>query len=326
MPVLVVQTGHVGRPPAPFSVGTAGEQEFTKRAGAACARLLNRDGWTVRIIEADPGYPNPATIGGDKSAYKGDAFVAIHCDGSTNPDRNGASWGYREAGRGFAADIKSAYLLRTGREATWCEPDNYTTNLSGYYGLGMAANVGNTRAVIMECGFLTNPQDRDMLLAPTGPDDVALAIGDALGMHLQETTIMGDMDWGDMLNPTSVAVEHYPLSAAVSIRGAYDWGGSNGAALNTANSKLTALGPPVARIEAKVDQLLALHGGTASFEDAMAKIGAASAEAASHAAVAALQAEFLPAVREVLREELGADNEEQAAAVISRIADKLRAA
>lgn len=183
--VLVVQMGHVGRPRFAgdrASVGTAGEQDFTKRAAASCQRLLSRNGWTVRVINADPGYPNPTTLGGNPEYYRGDAFVAIHCDGSENTARDGASFGYRDGGRGFAQDIKGAYLLRTGREAAWLEPDNYTTNLSQYYGTGLATSVGNTRAVIMECGFLTNPVDRDMLLAPTGPDNVAYAIGDALGI------------------------------------------------------------------------------------------------------------------------------------------------
>lgn len=184
MPVLVVQMGHVGRPPCPGSQGTAGEQDFTQRAGQACARLLNREGWVVKVIDADPNYSAVPQLGGNPAYYRGDAYVAIHCDGSTNPDRDGASWGYRAVAAGFAADIKSNYLRRTGRPASWCEPDNYTANLAQYYGLGLAASVGNTRAVIMECGFLTNPNDRAMLLDPSGPDNVALAIGDALGMTL----------------------------------------------------------------------------------------------------------------------------------------------
>jgi len=197
MPVLVVQMGHVGRPPCPGSVGTAGEQDFTTRAGAACVRLLNQGGWIVRVIDADPNYSAVPKLGGNPDYYRGDAFVAIHCDGSTNPARDGASFGYRTGGNTFAQTIKAAYLRRTGRPASWLEPDNYTTNLAQYYGTGIATSVGNTRAVIFETGFLTNPTDRAMLLAPSGPDNVALAIGDALGIA---QPVEDDMDWEDRIS------------------------------------------------------------------------------------------------------------------------------
>lgn len=188
MPVLVVQMGHVGRPPRPGSVGTAGEQAFARRAADACFQLLhNQGGWRVTVIDADPNYETHRTLGGDPNAYRGDAFVAIHCDGSTNPLRDGASFGYRtDQGDAFAQAIKAAYLRRTGRPASWLEADNYTANLSSYYGTGLAGSVGNRRAVIFEAGFLTNTTDRAMLTGPDGPALVALAIGDVLGITQED--------------------------------------------------------------------------------------------------------------------------------------------
>jgi hypothetical protein len=187
MPVLVVQMGHVGRPPRPGSVGTTGEQQYTRRAAIACLDLLARDGWSVQVIDADPSYETHRQLGGLPSSYRGDAFVAMHCDGSTNPSRNGASYGYRTPeGDEFAQAIKAAYLVATGREESWLEPDNYTANLSGYYGTGLAASMGNRRAVIFEAGFLTNPEDRELLTSSEGPRLAALAIGSALGLPTLE--------------------------------------------------------------------------------------------------------------------------------------------
>lgn len=205
---LVIQMGHVGRPPCPGSSGTAGEQDFTQRAGQACARLLNRDGWVVRVIDADPNYSAHPQLGGNPDYYRGDAFVAVHADGSTDTARDGASFGYRnDPGRDLAERIKAAYLRRTGRPEIWPEPDNYTDALHYYYGTGVAINVGSPRAVIMECGFLTNDTDRAMLLAPSGPDNVALAIGEALGIGEDP----------DMVAPTArenaIAVLDAPLDA-----------------------------------------------------------------------------------------------------------------
>jgi hypothetical protein len=154
------------------STGTSGEQAYATSVANACVNLLHgRGGWTVRRILADDSL----------SRYAGDAFVAIHCDGSTSASARGASIGYRNAaGQRFGQAWKRFYLLRgwTGG----FRPDNYTPALAGYYGTGNALSQGNSRAFIAECGFMTNAQDRALLTAAGGPTRVALAIGDALGI------------------------------------------------------------------------------------------------------------------------------------------------
>lgn len=169
MPILVVQMGHVGRTSG--ATGAPGEQAFTQTVGNACSALLNRGGWQVRLIPADP----------PSSYYRGDAFVAVHADGNNNPDVSGCSVGYRNsAGQGLAHAWRDAYIRRGGPKV-W-HPDNYTTNLGQYYGTGTAVAQGNSRACIIECGTITNPADRALMTGPGGPERVALAIGEALGL------------------------------------------------------------------------------------------------------------------------------------------------
>lgn len=189
---LVVQMGHVGRPPNPGSRGTAGEQDFTKAAGGACYRLLNgRGGWQIRLVPADPA----------AAQYRGDAFVAIHCDGSTDPRSRGASLGHQTAdGRALAHAVRTAYDRR-GWTGGW-KPDNYTAALAGYYGVRDARTAGNTRAFIFETGTLTNPQDRDLMLGPGGHERVALAIGDALGIPVQEDDVSAQEVWDHPITDT----------------------------------------------------------------------------------------------------------------------------
>jgi hypothetical protein len=169
MPTLVVQLGHCYRRTG--ATGTTGEQEYATKVGNACRALLHgRGGWSVRVILAD----DPA------SSYVGDAFFAIHCDGSTSPAARGASVGYRTPeGQAAAQAWKRAYAARG-----WpgFRPDNYTAALQGYYGTGTAVSRGTRRAAILECGFRTNAQDRALLDGPGGPERVALSIGDALGI------------------------------------------------------------------------------------------------------------------------------------------------
>ena len=145
MPLLVLQRGHVPRTTG--ATGTAGEQAMAISVSQHVARLV-RPGWAVRLIDADE----------PDNRYRGDAFVAVHGDGSTNSTANGASVGYRNPeGNALAQVWKDAYAKAfpgTFRK------DNYTTALAGYYGVRRAVGVGNKRACVIEVGFMTNPAER----------------------------------------------------------------------------------------------------------------------------------------------------------------------
>lgn len=167
---LIVQMGHCYRTTG--ATGTNGEQQFATQVGAAAVRLLDgKNGWRVRAVLADIPV----------SQYGGDAFVAVHCDGSTSATAHGASVGYQNnEGRAVALAWKRAYAARGWSRGF--RADNYTPSLGGYYGVRNARSAGNQRAFIVECGFLTNPADRALLTGAGGPERVALAIGDALGI------------------------------------------------------------------------------------------------------------------------------------------------
>lgn len=168
MPELIVQMGHCYRTTG--ATGTDGEQNYATKVADACQRLLHgKGGWVV----------NPTLA--DENDYRGDAFVAIHCDGSVSQSARGASIGYRTPeGQAFGQAWKRAYAAR-GWPGGF-RPDNYTAALQGYYGVRNAVSAGTRRAFIAECGFLTNQQDRTALTTGLGVERVALAIGDALGI------------------------------------------------------------------------------------------------------------------------------------------------
>lgn len=162
MPVLVVQQGHVPRTRG--ATGGPYEQQVARAVGALIASMV-RPPWTVRLIDADE----------PTSRYAGDAFVSLHCDASSNPSVRGASVGYRTVqGAALAAAWKAAYAA-----AGWpgsFRRDNYTPALAGYYGTGQAVKARNPRAVIVEQGFTTNPDERDWLLTPDGQRASARAV------------------------------------------------------------------------------------------------------------------------------------------------------
>ena len=150
MPLLVVQRGHVPRTTG--ATGTAGEQATVTAIAAEIQRLKPAD-WSLRVINADEPY----------NSYRGDAFIALHCDGGA-PGSRGASVGYKTAeGNALAQRWKAAYAAQ-GFPGGW-RNDNYTTNLSGYYGFSRCLDVGNRACIVVEHGFLTNSQDKAWIQA-----------------------------------------------------------------------------------------------------------------------------------------------------------------
>jgi N-acetylmuramoyl-L-alanine amidase len=172
MALIVIQRGHCYRTSG--STGTGGvdgdptEQEWATAAAEACRVNLEALGHTVRIINADVA----------DADYRGDGFVALHCDGSDNPTARGASVGYQTYdGQRFAQAWKTCYA-EAGWTGGW-RADNYTDGLAGHYGVRTAVEQGNNFAFIAEAGFLTSPAD-EALLWPDGPARFAAALAAAV--------------------------------------------------------------------------------------------------------------------------------------------------
>lgn len=178
---LVVQRGHYGRTTG--STGAPGEQQLGARIAQRITELAP-DGVKVRVIDADE----------PRSRYAGDVFVALHADSSSSPSARGASVGYQTPeGRELASRWKACYLGR-GWPGSF-RADNYTANLSRYYGVRIAVATGNRRAVILEHGFLSNPAEKRWMTSQEGVDAAAAAVLEAVtGRRLIDRTPEPDED------------------------------------------------------------------------------------------------------------------------------------
>jgi len=160
---VVIQRGHVPRTTG--ATGAPGEQAFAIDTADRLARHLAAAGFEPHIINADVA----------DSEYRGGVFVAIHYDSSTSPSAHGASVGYQTPeGKVLADAWKKLY-----QAAGWTRGfrgDNYTAKLAGYYGVKHAVAQGNRRAIIVESGFHSNPEDAALLKAPAGPERVAVSV------------------------------------------------------------------------------------------------------------------------------------------------------
>lgn len=140
------------------SGGGKTEWEVNYEIAQLTKNLLEEEGITVEIL--------PATV---PERYWADVFVAIHADGSENSAKRGFKAATPRRDLTGNADellisIENAYQAATGFE----KDPNVTRNMRGYYAFGWwrynHAVHPMTTSVILETGFLTNAQDRTIIV------------------------------------------------------------------------------------------------------------------------------------------------------------------
>jgi N-acetylmuramoyl-L-alanine amidase len=162
MPSILVQKGHAAprEPGFETATGATGEQAVVTLIAKELERAFAADDrFTVRVI---PGkVPTDIRSG----AYAVDAFIALHCDGSTDKKRRGWGIGYPSG----AVNKKLADLV--GKEIARIHPsdrirDNYTSDMSGYYAYSRVPTPGPE--ILIEHGFVSSPEEREWLTKNAG--------------------------------------------------------------------------------------------------------------------------------------------------------------
>jgi hypothetical protein len=135
------------------------EVEVNLKIAQETAKILKKQGYQVEIL--------PATV---PKAYWADVFIAIHADGNTNRKINGfkvsGPWNdYTGRASTLSEDIKTEYL-----KATRMTDDtvNISPNMGEYYAFSWNRFDHSihpmTVASIVETGYLTNAQDRRVIV------------------------------------------------------------------------------------------------------------------------------------------------------------------
>ncbi len=162
---VLIGAGHEGRPQScpqfpqhKCNLGTPGERELTPVVADEATRILRAYGVTVARVPADfPGH------------YAVDAAAFIHFDGTEPVCRSGASIGYHRPEDKPAAD--AWHTLYAKYFPFRFQPDNFTLNLSQYYGFRQVT--ARDSALVIEFGELSCPAQRAWL-APRAKWDGAL--------------------------------------------------------------------------------------------------------------------------------------------------------
>jgi hypothetical protein len=144
---VLISAGHEGRPAScarfpkhKCNLGAAGERVFTPRVADEAARVLRADGYSV--------LRQPADFAG---RFDVKDAVFIHFDANSRPCASGASIGYHRR-----RDQPAARAWRTFYSTYWkfrFQPDNFTDNLSNYYGFRQVD--ASDAALVLEMGELT---------------------------------------------------------------------------------------------------------------------------------------------------------------------------
>ena len=152
---VLISAGHEGRPEscARFpkhhcNLGTPGERAWTPVVADEATRVLRSEGYTVAR--------EPADFDGQ---FEVRAAIFIHFDGTDKPCTSGASIGYHTD-----ASKSAAELWRKEYSSTFpftFMPDNFTKNLSDYYGFRQVHASGG--ALVLELGELTCPAQKAWL-------------------------------------------------------------------------------------------------------------------------------------------------------------------
>lgn len=153
---VLISAGHEGRPAscARFpnhhcNLGTRGERKLTPIVADEATRKLRAMGYSVAR--------EPADFDG---TYDVKAAIFIHFDGTDRPCTSGASIGYHTAASKPAAEL---WHQMYGSVIPFrFKPDNFTDNLSDYYGFRQVD--AQDADLVLEMGELTCPAQRAWLL------------------------------------------------------------------------------------------------------------------------------------------------------------------
>lgn len=150
---ILIQAGHVAPREPGFESGTGapGEQALARAIQVGLSKMLAEDGRFL-VTRSAGDVPN---------GWKGDMFIALHADGSSNPKASGFSFGYPlgcSECELLADTVAARYMRIPGVPKR--RGDNYTRALSGYYGW---SRTNAPAKLLIEHGFLTNPGEREWI-------------------------------------------------------------------------------------------------------------------------------------------------------------------
>lgn len=173
---VVVDAGHGGKDPGASGISSVPEKTIVLDVARRLQDRIAERGAHVIMTRDDDRFIELDDRAATADRYRADAFVAIHADSAQRSSASGATL---YISRTASHDsVRLAQSLDSALRAAGIECRG--TQRAGYRVL-----VGHSRpAVLVECGFLTNPGDVERLASPAYRARIADALADGLAQYL----------------------------------------------------------------------------------------------------------------------------------------------
>ncbi len=195
--LVVIDAGHGGSDPGKIGITGSYEKDINLEIARKLQSILEQQNVQV-VMTRDDDSELAGTEGGWKLAdmkkriaiineAKPDAVISIHQNSYTSPDIHGAQCFYytdAEEGRELAALLQAQIITSTGQTKIREIKPN-----SDYYLLKKSSSP----TVIVECGFLSNPDEEQLLLDPFYQRKMAWAIHLGVIQYLRKAPSEGSI-------------------------------------------------------------------------------------------------------------------------------------
>ncbi|MEG0546725.1 MAG: N-acetylmuramoyl-L-alanine amidase [Oscillospiraceae bacterium] len=175
---VMILAGHGGKDCGAIAVNGVYESNLNLLIAQKVRAYLEEQGVNVKMMRTDDRYVNLDDYIMSVRNSKADAFITIHSNSSTAKSRSGVeTYYYRNYSKPFADKVQSRMIsawqeIYKGNEAMQSKVDGATR----YYPF-RAIRVEECPAMLVECGYLSNNTECEMLCTPVNQDKIATAIG-----------------------------------------------------------------------------------------------------------------------------------------------------
>jgi N-acetylmuramoyl-L-alanine amidase len=164
--------GHGGKDPGAIGKRGTREKDFNLDIALRLGEELEKLGQDVNYTRTKDEFVELNTIADKANKNKADLFVSIHCDSVEDATVGGISTFHYPGsikGKEYATKIQTELIKATGLKDRGVKEANYAvlknTNMPG---------------VLIECGFISNPQEEILLMSTEYRDKVAKSIAYAI--------------------------------------------------------------------------------------------------------------------------------------------------
>ena len=168
---IMLDPGHGGKDPGAFGINGVKEKNLTLAIAKSVAQKLRNEGATVLMTRSDDSYVSLEDRVKISQSYWTDAFISLHYNAFPLHTSNGISTHYYSDGSDYhlAQKIQSALNKHTNLDDRGVQHDDF-------YVLRENKDV----SVLVELGFITNSDDKTIILGENHPENVANAITEGL--------------------------------------------------------------------------------------------------------------------------------------------------